>query len=105
MVINTKTNIWINKIYFSHCEKSDFCIYLTLEQFFLDTISRLKVRNYYKMNNNATIGIKRLLTSTLVAISIIYYIFLTPEAIFKIVQEEYIFMVNCFMFVFCIYLL
>lgn len=44
------------------------------------------------MRNTSTIGIKRLLTATLVGISIIYYIFLTPEAIFKIVKEEYIFL-------------
>jgi len=92
MVINTKTNILINKL-FSRIVRSEFIsIFLTLQQFFLDTIPRLKPRNYHIMKNSATIGIKWLLTGTLVGILIIYYIFLTPEAILKIVKEEYIFL-------------
>lgn len=44
------------------------------------------------MKSNTTIGIKRLLTAALVGIASIYYIFLTPEIIVKIVTEEYIFL-------------
>lgn len=57
------------------------------------------------MKNNATIGIKRLLTATLVGIATIYYIFLTPEAIVTIVKEEYIFMaiILCLFFIFTYY--
>ena len=45
------------------------------------------------MKSNTTIGIKRLLTATLVGIMIIYYIYLTPDVIIKIVKEEYIFLI------------
>lgn len=57
------------------------------------------------MKNNATIGIKRVLTATLVGIAIMYYIFLTPETIFKIVKEEYIYMAIalCLFFIFTYY--
>ncbi len=56
------------------------------------------------MKRNMTIGIKRLLSATLVGIVIMYYIFLTPEAIFKIVKEEYIFMaIALFLFFLFIY--
>lgn len=37
------------------------------------------------------VGIKRLLTASLIGIGIIYYIFLTPQRILEIVKEEYIF--------------
>jgi len=57
------------------------------------------------MKNNATIGIKRLLLATLVGIATTYYIFLTPEAIFEILKEEYIFLsiALCLFFVFTYY--
>lgn len=44
------------------------------------------------INNYKTINIKKLLIATLFAITITYYIFLTPEAILNIVKEEYIFL-------------
>jgi len=57
------------------------------------------------MKNNTTIGIKRLLLTTLVGIATIYYIFLTPDAILKILKEEYIFLAValCLFFVFSYY--
>mgnify|MGYP005989159163 CR=1 FL=1 len=58
------------------------------------------------MNQNSImIGIKRLLTITLIAIAITYYIFLTPEAIYKIIVDEYIFLgiALCLFFVFIYY--
>jgi len=43
-------------------------------------------------NRPPKINIKRLFTVTFFAIAITYYIFLTPEAILKIIKEEYIFL-------------
>jgi len=42
--------------------------------------------------NTLRIGIKKLLLLTLMAISIVYYIFLTPEVVYKIVVEECLFL-------------
>lgn len=43
------------------------------------------------ITTNTTLSIKKLLIATFFAISITYYIFLTPDAILDIVKEEYIF--------------
>lgn len=58
------------------------------------------------MNQNSImIGIKRLLTISFVGIAITYYMFLTPEVIFQIIKDEYIFLgiTLCLVFVFLYY--
>ena len=49
---------------------------------------------------NHTIHIKYLLSLTLVAIAIIYYMFLTPEVILEIIKEQYIFIAIILVFAF-----
>ena len=54
--------------------------------------------------NTLRIGIKKLLLLALIAISIVYYIFLTPENIYKIVTEEYLMLgIALFLYVIFIY--
>jgi len=42
------------------------------------------------MQNSVTIGIKRLLTASFIAMSTIYYLYLSTEQILEIIKKEYI---------------